>query len=178
MHIKHRSNKKVRKTTKGWNLCVEWKDGNTSWERLEDIKESNPVEFDEYAASKSLLNTPDFVWWAPLVLKKRSRIIANVTKCYHKRTHKFGIEVPKNWDDFVRLDKKNDNTIWQDSVRKEIKFQNCIQDSKRKIITPHPPTYQEIRCHMIFDVKMEYFRCKARFVAGEHTTDTPHAKLH
>jgi hypothetical protein len=28
---------------------------------------------------------------------------------------------------------------------------------------------------MIFDMKMEYFRRKARFVAGGHTTDTPHA---
>jgi hypothetical protein len=28
---------------------------------------------------------------------------------------------------------------------------------------------------MIVDVKMEDFRCKARFVAGGHTTDTPHA---
>jgi hypothetical protein len=36
-----------------------------------------------------------------------------------------------------------------------------------------PPTYQGIRCHMIFDVKMEYFRLEARFVAGGHTTDTP-----
>jgi hypothetical protein len=38
-----------------------------------------------------------------------------------------------------------------------------------------PPTYQKIRCHMIFDVKMEDFRRKARFVVGGHTTDTPHA---
>jgi hypothetical protein len=38
MYIKHGSNKKVRKTTKGWNLCVEWKDDTTSWERLSDIK--------------------------------------------------------------------------------------------------------------------------------------------
>jgi hypothetical protein len=38
-----------------------------------------------------------------------------------------------------------------------------------------PPTYHEIRCHMIFDVKMEDFRRKARFFAGGHTTDTPHA---
>jgi hypothetical protein len=37
-----------------------------------------------------------------------------------------------------------------------------------------PPTYQYIHCHMIFDVKMEDFRRKARFVAGGHTTDTPH----
>jgi hypothetical protein len=28
---------------------------------------------------------------------------------------------------------------------------------------------------MIFDVKMEDFRRNARFVAGGHTTDTPHA---
>jgi hypothetical protein len=38
-----------------------------------------------------------------------------------------------------------------------------------------PPTYQEICCHMIFDVKMEDFRRNARCVAGGHTTDTPHA---
>jgi hypothetical protein len=38
-----------------------------------------------------------------------------------------------------------------------------------------PPTYQEIRCHMIFDVKMEDFRRNARFVSGGNTTDTPHA---
>jgi hypothetical protein len=38
-----------------------------------------------------------------------------------------------------------------------------------------PPTYQDICCHMIFDVKMEDFRRKARFVAGGHITDIPHA---
>ena len=36
------------------------------------------------------------------------------------------------------------------------------------------PGYQQIKCHMIFDVKTgENFRCKARFVAGGHTTETP-----
>jgi hypothetical protein len=92
MYIKHGSNKKVRKTTKCCNWCVEWKDGTTSWELLVDLKESNPAEVAEYAAAKSLLDTPDFVWWAPNVLKKRSRIIAATTKRYHKRTHKFGIK--------------------------------------------------------------------------------------
>jgi hypothetical protein len=41
-----------------------------------------------------------------------------------------------------------------------------------------PPTYQEIRCHMISDIKMEYFRRNARFVSGGHTTDTPHAMIY
>jgi hypothetical protein len=64
MYIKHGSNKKVRKTTKGWHLCVEWKDRTTSWERLADLKESNPVEVAEYVATKILLNSPAFIWWA------------------------------------------------------------------------------------------------------------------
>ena len=32
--------------------------------------------------------------------------------------------------------------------------------------------FQEIRCHFIFDIKMDFTR-KARFVTGGHTTDTP-----
>ena len=39
-----------------------------------------------------------------------------------------------------------------------------------------PPGYQEVGCHMIFDIKMsENFRRKARMVAGGHTTETPSA---
>ena len=37
-----------------------------------------------------------------------------------------------------------------------------------------PPGYQQIKYHMIFDVKMsENFRSKARFATGGHTTETP-----
>jgi hypothetical protein len=118
MYIKHGSNKQVRKTTKGWNLCVEWKDGKTIWERLVDPKESNPVDVSEYAAAKNLLDAPAFVWWDPHVLKKHSRIIADVTKHDHKRTHKFRIRVLKSCDDCGGLDKENDNSLWQDAVRK------------------------------------------------------------
>jgi hypothetical protein len=34
--------------------------------------------------------------------------------------------------------------------------------------------FQEIKCHMIFDVKMDFTR-KARFVAGGHMTETPNS---
>jgi hypothetical protein len=61
MYIKQGRNKKVRKTTKGWNLCVEWKYGTTSWECLTAIKESNPVEVAEYAVANSLIDTPAFL---------------------------------------------------------------------------------------------------------------------
>jgi hypothetical protein len=174
MYIKHGSNTQVRKTTKGWHLCVEWKDGKQIWEHLIYLKESNPVEVAEYAVAKILIDAPDFVWWAPPVLKKRSITIADVTKRCHKCTHKFGIEVTKIWDDCVMRDKENDNTIWQDAVRKEMKNVRIAF----KILNgeePVPPTYQEIICQMIFDVNMEAFHHTARFVAGGHTTDTPHS---
>jgi hypothetical protein len=101
IYIKHGRNTQVRKTTKGWHLCVEWKYGTTSWECLADLKESNPVEVAEYEFAKRLIEAPTFVCWAPHVLKKRSRIIYALTKCYHKRIHNAGIEVPKIWDDCV-----------------------------------------------------------------------------
>jgi hypothetical protein len=61
-YIKHGRNKQVRKTAKGWHLCVEWKDGTTCWERLADLKESNTVEVAEYAVAKNLIDAPAFVW--------------------------------------------------------------------------------------------------------------------
>ena len=36
-----------------------------------------------------------------------------------------------------------------------------------------PNGYKQIRCHMIFDVKIEDFRCKTILVAGGHMTETP-----
>jgi hypothetical protein len=173
MYIKVGSNRQIRKTSKGWYFCVEWKDGTTSWERLADLKESNPAEVAEYAATKNLHDEPAFAWWVPHVLKKRNIIIAAVTKRYHKRTHKFGIQVPKTWDKAVKLDEGNGNTLWQDAIRKDmnnvrIAFQ--FLNGEEAI----PPTYQEIKCHMIFDVKMEDFRRNARFVVGGHTADALH----
>jgi hypothetical protein len=89
---------------------------------------------------------------------------------YHKRTHKFGIEVPKSWDDCVKLNKEIEkHSLAGCGEEGYEECQNCIQDSKWRRISPPPPTYQEIRCHMIFDVNMEDFRRNSRFVAGGHT---------
>jgi hypothetical protein len=87
---------------------------------LADLKDSNPVEVAEYAATKNVHDQPDFDWWVPHVLKKWNIIIAAVTKRYHKRIHKFGIQVPKTCDEAVKLDKENGNTLWQDAIRKDM----------------------------------------------------------
>jgi hypothetical protein len=38
-----------------------------------------------------------------------------------KRTHKFGIEVPKTIKEALELDKKNGSTFWADTISKEMK---------------------------------------------------------
>ncbi len=55
-----------------------------------------------------------FNWWVSHVLKKRDRIMSlvwNWMTCYLKRTHKFGIEVPKTIKEALDLDRKNSNTF-------------------------------------------------------------------
>jgi hypothetical protein len=95
-----------------------------------------------------------------------------VNRHYQKRTHKYGIEELKSFNDCVCIDQENGNTLWQDAICQEMS-KVCIAFrvlDKDKVI---PPTYQEIRCHMVYDVKMEDFRREARFMAGGHMTETP-----
>ena len=57
-------------------------------------------------------------------MHKREHIIALVKKrstCFLKKTHKFGIEVPRSVAKAYALDKKNGNTLWADSIVKEMK---------------------------------------------------------
>jgi hypothetical protein len=118
---------------------------------------------------------PAFNWWVPHVLKKHDRIISLVRKRttrYLKQTHKFGIEVPKTVKEALDLDRKNGNTLWVDAIAKQMK-EVCIAFNILPDGHSVPIGYQKIPCHMIFEVKMEDLRQKARLVAGGHRTKAP-----
>ncbi len=66
---------RLRRTTKGWQLLVEWKDRSSDWIPLADLKNSYPVQVAEYAVNNKIASEPAFAWWVPHVLKKRDRII-------------------------------------------------------------------------------------------------------
>jgi hypothetical protein len=165
--------KRRKETTRGWEINVQWKDGSTTWHKLKDAKDSYPLDVAEYAVENGISEKPSFKWWIPFVLRKRDRIISKTKASYWTRTHKYGLEIPKNHADCVRIDHENGNTLWQDAVRKEMKtvrpaFETYEGDVKDLI------GYQAITCHFIFDVKLgENFRRKARYVAGGHKTETP-----
>ena len=161
-----------KKTTRGVHLCVQWKDGSTSWERLADLKESYPIEVAEFAVSRGLDHQPAFAWWVSAVLRKRNRIIAAVNKRFVKKDFMFGIQVPRNVTEAIALDRENGNTLWQEAIKKEmdaVKIAFKVLEPDEQI----PPGYQKISCHMIFTVKMENFRRKARYVADGHKTEAP-----
>ena len=69
-HNKHR-----KPTMKGWELLVSWKDDSSSWVKLKDRKNSNPVEVAKYAVANRIQDEPAFAWWVKTVLRRRNRII-------------------------------------------------------------------------------------------------------
>ena len=51
-----------KRTTRGWKILVEWKDGSVDWVTLKDLKHSNPVEMSEYAVANEISYEPAFNW--------------------------------------------------------------------------------------------------------------------
>ena len=82
--------------------------------------------------------------------------------------------MPNIVEESIIIDKENGDTLWWDEIMKVMKnmwpafevFEKCKEDI--------PIGYQQIKCHMIFYVKLgENFRRKARLVGGGHTTTAP-----
>jgi hypothetical protein len=67
-------------------------------------------------------------------------------------------------------------TFWHDAIEKEMKriheamqeFDGDIIEARKRLIG-----YQQINCHMVFNVKMEGLARKVRYVAGGHTIKIP-----
>ncbi len=170
-----RGTKRRRESTVGWELLVKWKDNSTTSVALKDLKESYPVQVAEYAVEARISEEPAFAWWVPYTLQKRNRIIAKKLKSnYWVCTHKFGIKIPKTVAEARAFDLENGNTLWWDAICKEMRNVRPAFEAWDKDTSEMPIGYQEVKCNLIFDVKMgENFRRKARFVAGGHTTEVP-----
>ena len=85
------------------------------------LKESNPLETAQYAKSRKIMNEPAFAWWSPHVLKKALRIIKATTHRAVKKKIKFGVVIPDDFDEAMRLDEENGNDLWEKAVDKELK---------------------------------------------------------
>ena len=165
-HITTGSTPKPVITTKGWELQIKWKDGSYDWLPLSQLKEANPIEVAEYSYAHKINKEPAFNWWVAKVLRKRDRLINKVNTRMPKLNLKFGIEVPSTYKQAMELDRKNGNTLWADSIKKEMNVVNVAFDFLEED-EKMPPGYGEITCHLVFTVKFDLTR-KSRYVAGGH----------
>jgi hypothetical protein len=87
------------------------------------------------------------------------------------------VGIPKTVDEALQIDQASGTKHWENAIKKEMGKVNVAYKS-RDDVTPDDVRkgcikdmigFQEIKCHMVFDVKMD-FTHKARFVAGGHMT--------
>ena len=143
-----------------------------------EVKNASPVETVEYAVAAKINQEPAFKWWVSKTLKKCQAIVAKVKSRYWRTSHKFGVELPHSVEEAYKLDEKNGNDYWRKAMKKEmscihVAFEKWVdgttqEEAKQKLIR-----YQEVRCHMIFDIKMSGLVQKAQLVTGGHMMDTP-----
>ena len=126
------------------------------------LKESHPIEVAEYVTALDLETEPAFLWWVPYTLKKRDQIIASINHRIIKQDHKFGIKIPRDMKDAIRIDLENGNTLWQDAYKKEM-FQVGVAFKILRDDEHIPVGYERSSGHIIWTVKMDFTR-KARWV--------------
>jgi hypothetical protein len=65
--------------------------------------------------------------------------------------------VPPTLQEALQMDKENGNTVWWDAINKEMKNVrvafNILEDGESL-----PPCHTFVKCHIIFDVKMDLTR--------------------
>ena len=94
--------------------------------------------------------------------------------------HKFDIQLPKSIKEALEIDRASYTDFWWKAINKEmskVKVAWTVHDAHtpqqvHKGTAPEFVGFQEIGCHIVFNIKMD-FTWKAQFVAGGHTTEAP-----
>ena len=59
-------------------LLCQWCDGSSDWVELKHLKDSNPIQLEEYAVANQIQEEPAFKWWVSQTLRTHTRINAKV----------------------------------------------------------------------------------------------------
>ena len=98
--------------------CVlKWKYVTTYWVSMKDIKDSQPVELDEYETSADIKHDPSFAWWVSYMIKEQDRILGKVKSNYWLITHKCVLRVTKYIVEVKQIDEENINTLFINSIQ-------------------------------------------------------------
>jgi hypothetical protein len=156
---------------------VHWEDGSETFEPLSVMAKEASITCAKYAQDNDFLEKPG--WKSLQSIASRALKFARMcqqAKLQTERqspTYKFGILLPTEQNHALRIDKDNDDHLWETSLGTEMdqsaKY-NTFRNMGRGEKPPHD--YQRIRVHFVFDVKHDLCR-KSRLVAGGHMTSPP-----
>jgi hypothetical protein len=110
--VSHNGNIHKLRTTKGYQVCVRWKGGSTSWEQLKNLKETCPTQVTDFTISQKIEDLSDFRWWVPQIIKRCECIISAIITRFKKKTHKYGIQVPQSIEEAYAIDKETGTDYW------------------------------------------------------------------
>ena len=160
-----------------YEVKVLWDTGDSTWEPMELIKEDDKITLAAYARENDLVETAGWKWARRLTKNPKKFIRMAKIFATQSRTHgakyKYGIQIPKDYEEAVRFDEANGNTLWQDAVKKEMGQLGDFKTFKAlKRGAKAPKGYSPIPVKLVFDCKFD-LRRKARLVAGGHRTKDP-----
>ena len=166
-----------------YNVMVEWESGEVTYEPLTLISKDDPITCAVYAKKHDLLDTTG---WKHLkrYAKTSKRLIRAVKQSRIRQVrasarYQHSFQVPKDYNDAMRLDKESGNTHWQDAMDLEVTqiheykvFKNTgkAQFHNGKVVIPDG--FQKIIVHFVYAVKHDG-RFKARLVADGHLNKEP-----
>lgn len=142
-----------------YNVMPLWDDGTTTWEPLNSMLQYDLITMVAYAKENGLLDTPG--WKKCKKIARRAKVLrrmVNVTKRsskFHEISYKFGVRLPRNYDEALRLDAQNGDTQWFDAIGRErgqVYEYKCFHSIGGKEATV-PPGYKQIKLRWVFDVK-------------------------
>ena len=96
-----------------YNVMIEWDTGETTYETLSSIVQDDPITCSVYAKKHGLLNTHG--WRHLKKYVKTSNRLLRAAKHFEIRQvrkamkYQFGYQVPRNYEDALRLDMENGN---------------------------------------------------------------------
>jgi hypothetical protein len=105
---------------------MEWNDVNKtkSWVIYFALSLSNPKPIISFARKNKLLDKMPFCHLTQYCKSNTAVDIARIFKVSTSPAgikYKFGIQVPKGIKNAIYLDKKNENQLWQEAIKTELK---------------------------------------------------------
>ncbi len=142
---------------------IEWENGEVTSEPLAIIAKDDPATCAQYALDNNLLDTDG--WKQFRKLANRTKVLVqqlNQAKlCSYCTSPKYknGFQIPRNYEEAIKLDEKFGNSRWKEATateRLQLDEYDVFDDLGHKYMNSKHSRltgFKKIRTHLLYDVK-------------------------